>query len=344
MVESGITNARDVTMERIFYFYGNDEYAIQEHLRALEKMLGDATTVELNLTRLDARSASEAEIHQAVQAIPFLSERRMVWLANPSMAFTTSAMQQKFLSLLENVPETTLLVLHEILEPKGIERHWLVRWVEKHADRAKGQAFWRPRPWEMARWIAAEVQRQGGKIESPAAERLAEMTGVDTRQAAQEIAKLLAYVGWSRPIQVEDVRAVCVVTAEESVFEFVDALSRKDVAQAQRLLHRLLESEDEFALWGMVVRQFRLLIQGREVLEQRGDAAQIAERLGVHPFVAEKIALQARAFPMRSLEGIYQRLVEIDEAVKTGLLTLDLALDMLVVELAQAGTVTSSSR
>lgn len=141
MVESGITNARDVTMERIFYFYGNDEYAIQEHLRALEKMLGDATTVELNLTRLDARSASEAEIHQAVQAIPFLSERRMVWLANPSMAFTTSAMQQKFLSLLENVPETTLLVLHEILEPKGIERHWLVRLGGKARRSGQGAGF-----------------------------------------------------------------------------------------------------------------------------------------------------------------------------------------------------------
>lgn len=331
-------------MERILYLYGNDEYAIQEHLRALEGKLGDATTIELNLTRLDARSASDAEIHQAIQAIPFLSEWRMVWLANPSTGFTTAARQQKFLSLLENIPETTLLVLHEILESKGMERHWLVRWVEKHADRAKAQALWRPKPWEMARWIGAEVQRQGGKIEAQAAERLAEMTGVDTRQAAQEIVKLLAYVGWKRPITLQDVQAVCVVSAEENVFEFVDALSRKDVPHAQRLLHRLLESEDEFALWGMVIRQFRLLLLGREVLDQRGDAAQIAERLGVHPFVAEKIALQARAFSLHNLEGIYQRLVEIDEAVKTGLLTLDLALDMLVVELAQAGTVASSSR
>lgn len=328
--------------ERILYFYGNDEYALQQSLQRLKSAFADATTAELNLTQLEARHASEAEVHQAIQAIPFLAAQRMVWLANPSLAFSTSESQQKFLRLLENIPETTLLVLYEIVDPKGMERHWLVRWAEKHPEIAKAQAFNLPRPREMAQWVIAEVKKQGGKIEPAAAARLAEMVGTDTRQAAQEIAKLLAYTGWQRPIRLQDVQAVCVVTAEENIFEFVDALAQKDARRAQRLLHRLLESEDEFALWGMVVRQFRLLLQGREVLDQRGDAAQIAERLGLHPFVAEKIALQARAFSIKSLEGIYQHLVEIDEAIKTGLLTLEIALDMLVIEFCQAGTVSSS--
>lgn len=328
--------------ERVLYFYGNDEYAIQQSLNELKAEFGDVMTAELNLAQLDARSASEAEIHQAIQAIPFLAARRLVWLANPTAAFSTAESQGKLLRLLENVPDTTLLILHEIIDPKGMERHWLMRWIAKHPEIAKAQVFTLPRPREMAQWIVKEVKKQGGKIEAAAATRLAEMVGTDTRQAAQEIAKLLAYTGWQRPIVLQDVQAVCVVTAEESIFEFVDALAQKDTRRAQRLLHRLLESEDEFALWGMVVRQFRLLLQGREILDQRGEPAQIAEQLGLHPFVAEKIALQARAFSIKSLEGIYQHLVEIDEAVKTGLLTLEIALDMLVVEFCQAGTLSSS--
>lgn len=322
-------------MTQILYLYGNDDYALQEHLRALTADLGDATTRELNLTRLEAREASEAELYQALHAIPFLAERRLVWLANPSARFNTAASQEKFLRLLEGIPETTELVLYEIAEPKEMERHWLLRWIEKHPQQAAAQAFWRPRPREMAQWIASEVKRQGGKIEPAAAARLAEMIGVDTRQAAQEIAKLLAYVGWERAITLQDVQAVCVVSAEENLFEFVDALAQKQARRAQRLLHRLLESEEEFALWGMVIRQFRLLLQGREILDEGGDASKISELLQLHPFVAEKIALQARAFPLKSLEAIYQRLVEIDEAVKTGQFPLDLALDMLVMEWCQ---------
>ena len=177
----------------------------------------------------------------------------------------------------------------------------------------------------------ATLQEQGHGL--PAA-RLAEMVGVDTRQAGMEIAKLLAYVNWDRPVRGSDVDAVCIFTSQQSVFDFVDALSQGNGKVAQKLLHRLLENEDPFSLWGMVVRQFRLLIQAREILDGRGNKDDVARALGVHPFVAEKTTGQAGRFSMESLENIYHRLLNIDEQVKTSQVTLDLALDTLIVELA----------
>jgi len=113
----------------------------------------------------------------------------------------------------------------------------------------------------------------------------------------------------------------------------VDALAAGDGGSAQRLLHRLLENEDPFSLWGMVVRQFRLLLQAREILDARGGREQVASALGVHPFVAGKTADQAKRFSMSALESIHHKLLEIDEGVKSSQVTLDLALDMLVGEL-----------
>ncbi|MCK7519352.1 MAG: hypothetical protein MZV64_17310 [Ignavibacteriales bacterium] len=54
----------------------------------------------------------------------------------------------------------------------------------------------------------------------------------------------------------------------------------------------------------------------------------------MHPFVAEKTTQQAGRFSVESLEFVYRKLLGIDEGVKTGQVTLDLALDTLVVELA----------
>jgi DNA polymerase-3 subunit delta len=188
----------------------------------------------------------------------------------------------------------------------------------------------------MTGWIVNETKSQGGTIEPAAAARLAEMVGVNTRQAGQEIAKLLAYVNWERQVRVQDVEAVSIVTAEESIFDFVDSLSSGDGKSAQHLLHRLLENDDAFSLWGMVIRQFRLLLLAREVLDSRGGKEEVAQALGVHPFVAEKTAGQARRFTLPVLEQIYHRLLEIDEGAKTGQVTLDLALDTFVVELTHA--------
>jgi DNA polymerase-3 subunit delta len=113
----------------------------------------------------------------------------------------------------------------------------------------------------------------------------------------------------------------------------VDALSVGNGKSAQHLLHRLLENEDPFSLWGMVIRQFRLLILAREILDGRGNKDDVARALGVIPFVAEKTTDQATRFSSESLESIYHQLLKVDEEVKTGQITLDLALDTLVMEL-----------
>jgi DNA polymerase-3 subunit delta len=161
------------------------------------------------------------------------------------------------------------------------------------------------------------------------------MVGTDTRQAAQEITKLLTYVNWSRPVTAADVEALSPLTAEPDVFAMVDALAAGKIGRAQRLLHRLLEAQDAFSTWGMIVRQFRLLLLAREVLDDRGGEPEAVKAMGVPLFVARKALGQARGFTMPRLEAIYHKLLEIDEAAKTGRMPLDVGMDILLVELAE---------
>ena len=322
-------------MPNIYFLFGNDEFAISRKLKDFDSDFTDPTSADMNTARLDARSMSENDLNTSVNAMPFLAKRRLVLLANPSAKYNNPPTRKKFLEFVEKAPDTTRLVLYESIEPRDAEKHWLVKWAEKNSKLIQTKAFMLPRLKDMTGWIVNETKSQGGQIEPRAAEMLKDRVGVDTRQAGMEIAKLLAYVNWARQIKVEDVEAVCVVTSEQSVFDFVDALSNGNGKSAQHLLHRLLESEDPFSLWGMVVRQFRLLIQAREILDGRGNKDDVARALGVHPFVAEKTTGQAGRFSMESLESIYRKLLRVDEGVKTGQVTLDLALDTLVIELAR---------
>ena len=47
----------------------------------------------------------------------------------------------------------------------------------------------------------------------------------------------------------------------------VDAIGNRNGREALLRLHRLLEDEDPHPVFGMIVRQFRLIIQARECLE-----------------------------------------------------------------------------
>src|SRR5215212_5748622 len=322
-------------MSNIHFLYGNDEFAISRRLKDFESDFPDPTSADMNTARLDARTASENDLNNAVNAMPFLAQRRLVLLANPSSKYNNPSIRKKFLEYLEKMLDTTGLVMYESVDPRDAEKHWLVKWAGRNEKLIQVRAFMLPRLKDMTGWIVNETKNQGGKIEPRAAEMLKDMVGVDTRQAGMEIAKLLAYVNWARSITGEDVEAVCIVTSQQSVFDFVDALANGNGKSAQHLLHRLLEDEDPFSLWGMVVRQFRLLLQAREILDRRGNKDDVARVLGVHPFVAEKTTQQAARFSIESLENIYRQLLKIDEGVKTSQVTLDLAMDTLVVELTR---------
>ena len=322
-------------MPNVYFLFGNDEFAISRKLKDFETDFTDPTSADMNTARLDARSMGEDDLSNAVNAMPFLAKSRLVLLANPSTKYNNPSVRKKFLEFVEKAPDTTRLVIYESVEPRDVEKHWLVKWAEKNSQLIQTKAFMLPRLKDMTGWIVNETKNQGGQIEPRAAEMLKDMVGVDTRQAGMEIAKLLAYVNWARPITSQDVEAVCIVTSQQSVFDFVDALSNGNGKSAQHLLHRLLETEDPFSLWGMVVRQFRLLIQAREILDGRGNQNDVARVLGVHPFVAEKATQQATRFSIESLENIYRKLLKIDEGVKTSKVTLDLAMDTLLVELTR---------
>ena len=322
-------------MPNIFFLYGNDEFAISRRLKGFDSEFTDPTSADMNTARLEARSMSEDDLNNAVNAMPFLATRRLVLLASPSAKYNNPTLRKKFLEFIDKMQDTTRLVMYEPVDPRDAEKHWLVKWAEKNEKLIQAKAFMLPRLKDMTGWIVNETKNQGGKIDPRAAEMLKDMVGVDTRQAGMEISKLLAYVNWARPVTIQDVEAVCIVTSQQSVFDFVDALANGNGKSAQHLLHRLLENEDPFSLWGMVVRQFRLLIQAREILDGRGNKNDIARALGVHPFVAEKTTQQAARFSIESLESIYRRLLNIDEGVKTSQVTLDLAMDTLVVELTR---------
>ena len=318
----------------VLILHGNDEFAISAHIEKLCAGLGDPSTADMNIARFDGRTGLDFQsLNTAVNAAPFLAPRRVMVLVHPLSAFNSAEGRKKFLELLDNAQPTTTIALVEYEELK--RDHWLLKWAAKSAPRAGVHVYNMPKRWEMPRWIESETKKLGGRIEPDAAGRLSEMVGEDTRIASQELTKLLTYVNFERPISLLDVEKVSIVSAQGNVFELVDALGQGDGRKAQRGLHQLLEDEEAFELWGMVIRQFRLLLLARELLDSNASVLDIQKTLGLHEYVTQKVTAQAKRFSLPVLESIYHKLLEIDEGAKTSQVPLDLALDMLVVELTR---------
>ncbi len=323
----------------VYILHGDDEYAIAQQLDDLERKLGDPVTASMNTTRLDGSSSNPDQLLSVAGAMPFLASRRLVIYTNPLARLNNPAVQNKFREQLEKVPPTTALVLveHRLLTSDKDRRsgriHWLEKWAIANPQRAFIKAYLMPKGGALIARIQDLARDAGGQITPDAAGLLGDLVDGDPRLANQEIHKLLAYVAYKRPVEIDDVQAITADAGQGDIFDLVDWLGGRNSYKAMGMLHRLLEYQDYYTVFGMIVRQFRLLIQAREILDQGGQKIEVARQARVPQFVAEKLIAQARRFTLPDLERIYHYLLDIDEAVKTGQAPDALALEMFVSSL-----------
>jgi DNA polymerase-3 subunit delta len=185
------------------------------------------------------------------------------------------------------------------------------------------------------RWIHKRVEQKHGHISREAARLLAVNVGNNLDILDNELDKLVAYTdNGEGTIESADVLRLSPYVAEANIFDLVDALGNRNGKRASLLLQQKLnEGTEPFYLFSMFVRQFRLLIQVKELADAGYRPQGIARELKQHSFVVGKLHQQARGFNMAELEKIYHHLLEIDIAAKTGEADMRTALDLLLANL-----------
>lgn len=320
---------------RFYIFHGSDEFTRSEAVASLRRRMGELG--ELNTVYLDGRTVTLEELRRAGETMPFLADRRLVLVTGLLTRLGRGkerGLQEGLLRLLQTLPETTRLVFiedgslpadHPVLKYAAGREEALVRQFE-------------PPPLEaLPDWIQKRARLHGGEIARPAAVHLAQVIGPgDLRLLDGEILKLVTYAGPGRAVTADDVAQLVPYVQQAVVFDLVDALGRREGRQAAILLHRLLDAgENPMAILGMVVRQFRLLIMVKDLAGRGENPASSAQRLSLHPFVARKLHTQSANFTPAQLERIYRYLLDLDRAIKTGEITPEAALDLLLAGLGE---------
>ena len=327
----------------VYLFYGDDELAINHAVDALYVQLGDPVTADMNTARFDGTTVTETELLNAAATLPFLAERRLVVVSHPLARLADKNSQKLFCQMLESLPDTTALVL-VVQDQKKFkqgewrwdtlsEKHWLREWCMAHKPRAYLKDFSLPQTGAMPGWIQSRAAEMGGKFDKEAAVELAGLVENNTRIAELEIGKLLTYVNGERPVALEDVQQLTAFKAEASVFELVDAMAERNTRKSLQVLHHLLDEQDEQSIFPMVVRQFRLLVQTRALMDEGQGIEKIQSILKVAPFVAKKLYAQGSHFTLPQLKNEYRELHRIDIAAKSTETSISLALDLFITNL-----------
>jgi DNA polymerase III subunit delta len=307
----------------IIYVTGEDTFRSRERLKQLrDAFVKKYDPSGMNVSTLDGAGLKFEQFQQNVASQGFLSSRRFVIVDRP---FEADRKTQEAIAAFikeKSVPEETIVVFWSGGSGGEVKKKRSKDATEAPPllavlDRVKNkEQFDVLEPLEIEQWIVKRVKERGGSIERAAAEQLAAIVGTDLWLAANEVEKLV-HQKKGAAITAADIEADIKGKLEANIFEFTDALSRKDLTSAFASLERHFASgANELYLLTMIARQLRILIGIADVAKTEPNPATIASRLSLHPFVVKKGLAQIRTFSQSELIRAHDEIVFIDHRLK----------------------------
>ena len=167
--------------------------------------------------------------------------------------------------------------------------------------------------WELPKQVVGMARAHGKTMSLPAAEALVSRSGENTRMLDNELKKLAAMLP-AAEITLEDVERHVMRTAEVKPWDFLNAVSARDMTRSLELL-ALQPDRSEVRLWSLLVTRIRELIVAK-ALDARGAGRELASTLGVQSWQVKNHLAWARKYRMDELVGALSGAVEVELALK----------------------------
>lgn len=313
---------------QIYLLYGEENYLKKQYKeRFVKALLPEGDT--MNYAHYEGKGIDVREVIDLAETMPFFAERRVFVFENTG--FFKSAAGAELADYLKELPETAyFLFVEEEVDKRG---------KMYKAVKSKGRAVELPFQDEntLKRWVAGQIGRENKRITETDLVYFLNKVGIDMGNITKELEKLFCYALERDVITREDIDAVCVTQISNHIFDMVNAVAEKQQKKALDLYYELLAlKEPPMRILFLLTRQYRGLYQVKQLAQKGYGRKEIAEKSGLHPFAVGKYMEQAKRFQVKELRAILEDSVDIEQRVKTGLLTDSLAVEIFLVKYSQA--------
>jgi DNA polymerase-3 subunit delta len=315
-------------LKPVYLLTGTDRPKIAVALQRLRGRIGEDATEQLH-----AAEASGEEAVAACNALGLFGGEARLVIVDGVESWKAADVKALEAYLAAPAPATVLALLGEGIKKDSA----LAKAVSKSGQVLAFDVTKKQLP----EWVGEQFARLGAPAERDACRALVEAVGDDVGDLASEIQKLATWAN-GEPVTRTAVEELAVGRAETPIFAVTDAWGRRDVAATLRATESLLDRTHRPRA-GEIIRIVASMVGhvGRvrkisRLADEGVRPSEMAGRLKIHPFVAEKSAKQAGNFSQDELAQATVRLAELDAGAKGGSrLPPDLQLERTLVEITR---------
>lgn len=328
-----LTDLKRKIFKPIYFLSGEEAYYIDMVSDYIEKNVLDESEQEFNQTILYGKEADMNTIISAAKRFPMMSEYQVIIVKEAqnlkelgkstgggdedtdedAPAKKSSGSSNALTAYLQQPQTSTILVFcykYKTLDKrstiyKSLQKNHVYLETKKLYDN------------KIPEWITEFVQNHQFKISPKASFLLAESLGNDLSKIANEVEKLFINLKEGDEISLELVQDNIGISKEFNVFELQDALAKKDILKANRIINYFSANEKEHptvmtlsSLYGYFTK---VLLYHFAPDKSKFVVAQV---LGVNPFFVDGYITASKNYNTAKLKSIFGYLKEYDLKTK----------------------------
>jgi len=321
----------------VYLCYGPEKYRMREFIQLLSDSLFDPDMKEFAVSKFDLSETPLSQVIEDAETLPFMVPRKLV-IATNALLFTgakdNSKVEHHVDRLLEylKAPAEHAIIVFTVDADKLDERKKIVKALK---EREAAVPFPTLTAEELLQWIARRAQRLGFTFAPGAADQIGMYTGGNLQALSAELEKISLYVGAGGTATSATVDQLVPRSIEQNVFMLIEDIVQLRLDRAFVLLEELLKMKEEpIKITMLIARQFRIMLQVKELGKMGYSQQQMASQIGLHPFAVRIAEGQARRFDTPRLCAILAQLADLDFQMKSGRIDKVLGLELFLLKLA----------
>lgn len=339
-----LRDIKNDSIKNVVFLYGEEQYLIKWGVESLCKKYILPEAKPLDYMVLDGNKSTPMEILNNCNTLPFISEKKIVWVNNFKPLKSYSNMMgygeegiKQIIQYFEFPAEHTILIIsNDEIDGRGK----LVKSLKKEYG---GYLFDKINDKELRSFALKRFKNAGLSISNKEMNFLIELTGYNQKESNydlysfdNDIKKIIAHSKDS--ITYIDITNNIHGNEDTFVFDLIDSLGKNDKALSLEILHNKMKEEPYggLAIIGAIISQFELMLEISEILEKNNGTVtsmEISRQIGVHNFRVQKAMNFTKKHSLKDMRRLLNNSYEAYKNIVSGILTPQLAIELFISQI-----------
>ena len=307
-----------------YLIYSEEDYLLTDIKNKFIKKFDDG--YDLNLSIYNDNNYKIEELMDKINTNPFFADKKLIVIEK--IGLFNADVPDEFINALQNGAAVNVILF---VESNEIKKNNLYEFIKDNGYVSNLNITSE----DINKFIIKKLKKENIQISPSNANYIIDRTGNELYNVTNEVDKLISFLDGREVVEKKDIDDIITVNVDNTVWDLINAINNSNTKLVFEMYSRLiLLNVANESIFSSVKYNYRQLLNVKDLVDRKKTTQEIIENekmFKLPKFVVQKIIGIARNTDINFLYHKIDRLSELTKSYKTGDISNDLAVELLLV-------------